>query len=442
MSEQDEREAPAGQAAAKPAAKDQVHLHAMCWNEARMIPYFFRHYNEVVDKFFIWDNGSTDGSLALLQGDERVRVRPWEAPGDSVAEAARALADQFWKPSRGGAEWVFVVDMDEHLFHPDMRAHLRRATDEGATAVKVIGYDMAAEQFPTEDRPLWQLVTRGLRGTEFDKMAIFDPDAIIETNHQVGRQPSQPSGRVIWENRSVLLLRYRRLGADYLCQRNELLRAGPRARDAGETPGATREDVEAQHRLFLRMAIPVPGLAGFGSPALTCSPEQELRLIRASGLFDEAFYLHRYPDVSRAARDALEHFCRNGWREGRSPNPHFDCAWYADAYGELTGDVNPLLDYIMAGEELGRRPSPEFDPTEYRFQHGLSASESALRHLLHGRAEAAGAGAALPDEFDPALYLQANPDVAAAGLDPTWHFVNFGRAEGRPLRLPEPSGSG
>ncbi|MGF6410355.1 hypothetical protein OKW37_002025 [Paraburkholderia sp. MM5482-R2] len=42
--------------------------------------------------------------------------------------------------------------------------------------------------------------------------------------------------------------------------------------------------------------------------------------------------------------------------------------------------------------------------------------------------------AQLPDGFDPKLYLEANPDVGAAGVDPVDHFVDFGRAEGRPLR--------
>jgi hypothetical protein len=449
VSKRNQRDTKAGggeQPAVKPAAKDQVHLHAMCWNEARMIPYFFRHYNEIVDKFFIWDNGSTDGSLALLQGDERVRVMQWELTGDSFVDAARILSNHFWKPSRGRADWVFVVDMDEHLFHPDMRAHLRRATDEGATAVKVVGYDMVAEQFPTEDRPLWQLVTRGLRSTELDKMAIFDPDAIVETNHEVGRHSSKPTGRVAWGNRAVLLLHYKRLCADYVCERNEILRTGLRPRDVKEKLGvhyaAEREEVETEHRIFLRMAMPVPGLPGSETPAMACSPEQEMALIRDSGLFDAAFYLHRYPDVAQGGRGALEHFCASGWREGRRPNGYFDCVWYAEAYGELIGEVNPLLDYILTGEQAGRRPSREFDPESYRFHRGLATSDSPLRHLLREHAKQDGANTALPEDFDPARYLEANPDVAAAGLDPAWHFLNFGSAEGRRLRLPEAPGSG
>ena len=40
--------------------------------------------------------------------------------------------------------------------------------------------------------------------------------------------------------------------------------------------------------------------------------------------------------------------------------------------------------------------------------------------------------------FDPALYLAANPDVAAAGIDPVAHYLSFGRAERRALAPREP----
>ncbi|MET0066178.1 MAG: class I SAM-dependent methyltransferase [Candidatus Thiodiazotropha sp.] len=36
--------------------------------------------------------------------------------------------------------------------------------------------------------------------------------------------------------------------------------------------------------------------------------------------------------------------------------------------------------------------------------------------------------------FDPEAYLQANPDVAAAGVDPVQHYLKFGQFEGRKLK--------
>ena len=37
-----------------------VHLNATCWNEEKMLPYFFRHYDTLVSRYFVFDDGSTD----------------------------------------------------------------------------------------------------------------------------------------------------------------------------------------------------------------------------------------------------------------------------------------------------------------------------------------------------------------------------------------------
>lgn len=42
--------------------------------------------------------------------------------------------------------------------------------------------------------------------------------------------------------------------------------------------------------------------------------------------------------------------------------------------------------------------------------------------------------AELPHDFSPDAYLAANPDVAAAGVDPRQHYLQFGIYEGRKLR--------
>jgi hypothetical protein len=39
-----------------------------------------------------------------------------------------------------------------------------------------------------------------------------------------------------------------------------------------------------------------------------------------------------------------------------------------------------------------------------------------------------------PADFDGAAYLRANPDVAAAKMDPAKHWTRFGYREDRPLR--------
>ena len=83
-------------------------------------------------------------------------------------------------------------------------------------------------------------------------------------------------------------------------------------------------------------------------------------------LFDEAFYLHRNPDVAEAVqrgfRDSgLAHYVSNGRGEGRDPF-RFDKAWYSRRYPLAAievgqGDYNSLRDhYICIGRSRGYRP--------------------------------------------------------------------------------------
>jgi hypothetical protein len=69
----------------------------------------------------------------------------------------------------------------------------------------------------------------------------------------------------------------------------------------------------------------------------------------------------------------------------------FDPVFYAVRYPEVTGDL--LEHYMASGWREGRDPAPWFSTADY---------------------------------------LESNPDVAAAGLNPFYHYVQHGRAEGRP----------
>src|SRR3954464_14981979 len=103
-----------------------IHLYAICWNEERMLPYFFRHYERWVERFVIYDNGSTDSSLALLRArpDVELRAFPWTHP-DSFVLSQRALQNTCWKESRGKADWVIVTAIDEHIHRSRMLPYLR-----------------------------------------------------------------------------------------------------------------------------------------------------------------------------------------------------------------------------------------------------------------------------------------------------------------------------
>ncbi len=68
--------------------------------------------------------------------------------------------------------------------------------------------------------------------------------------------------------------------------------------------------------------------------------------------------------------------------------------------------------------------------TEKNVYNGYSIPDTVLQAAHPGTGDH-GWLMGLPKGFDPAGYLKANPDVAAAGVDPVEHFLRHGRSEGR-----------
>jgi glycosyltransferase involved in cell wall biosynthesis len=203
----------------------RVHLYALCWNDARMLGFFFRHYDPFVTRYIIFDDGSDDGSLDILRAHPRVEVRPVPEHLRPVGvRTAAMLWNNCWKESRGGTDWVIVGEIDEHLDHPDMLGYLRACPAEGVTAIPALGFQMTSRQFPKPDERLCTTLTFGCPRLGMSKLSIFNPDAIEEINYDLGRHRANPTGRVFTPRRDEVLNRhYKYIDVDYVRERHRAL---------------------------------------------------------------------------------------------------------------------------------------------------------------------------------------------------------------------------
>lgn len=215
-----------------------VHLYAMCWNEAHLLPFFFRHYEPWVQRFVIYDNGSTDETRALLAAKPNVELRefPWSDP-DSFVASHRALHNSCWRESKGKADWVVVTAIDEHLHHPDIQGYLWRCAARGITCIPALGYQMVTKDFPGPDEWLAMTHSWGVPMAAMSKLRLFNP-AAVEPNIGIGGHGALPGGCVVYPRRDeLLLLHYKDLGIDYRAGRDVLLRTGLRAGDRARNWG-------------------------------------------------------------------------------------------------------------------------------------------------------------------------------------------------------------
>ena len=220
-----------------------------CWNEIQILPFFFRYYDRFVDQYFIYDNGSDDGSLELLQAHPRVTVETVEYFGESLIEAAFQRVNQLWWPSRGIADWVLVCNVDEFFWHPNLRRYLKSCQSSGINYLQAEGYQMVSDEFPPCDAELTQTIRRGARCEFMDKPAFFNPDEIEDFGFGIARHTCSPVGNVVRPERNeIMLLHYKHLGLHYVLQRHAELNSRLKARDFEKTYGYHYSDeVTRQH---------------------------------------------------------------------------------------------------------------------------------------------------------------------------------------------------
>lgn len=146
---------------------------ALAHNEAQLLPEFLTHYRKLgVDRFFIVDDRSTDGSADLLRAQSDVTLFA-PAEGSTYARDKR-----FWRAELldtfADGRWVVVPDVDEHLVYRDcetkgLDALVAELQAEGTEAMHAVMLDMY------RDAPMEQQIHD--RPTLIDSFPLFDgPD--------------------------------------------------------------------------------------------------------------------------------------------------------------------------------------------------------------------------------------------------------------------------
>ena len=137
-------------------------------------------------------------------------------------------------------------------------------------------------------------------------------------------------------------------------------------------------------RLALRAVRGEIGKRQGGQPIMDAKATDIARL-RASPIFDAAWYLNTYGDVAVTGTDPVEHFYYHGAVEQRDPGPLFSSAFYLDSYHDIAeSGVNPLLHYLQTGAREGRDPSPFFSSSRYLEQAKdvVDTGQNPLEHYI------------------------------------------------------------
>jgi hypothetical protein len=195
-----------------------VHVYAVCYNEEPMLPHFLRHYEALAESIIVYDGGSTDRSVDILRSHRSVQVVTSDVflshvGGEYSEPVLMYLRNEAYKASRGKADWVMIVDIDEFVHHPRLAELLAGYRAQGITLPLVDGYDMVADGLPADGSSLIEHCRTGFANLWYCKKAVFDP--AIDINYRFGCHKCAPAGRVVESpTAEIKLLHYRFLGPD------------------------------------------------------------------------------------------------------------------------------------------------------------------------------------------------------------------------------------
>jgi hypothetical protein len=167
--------------------------------------------------------------------------------------------------------------------------------------------------------------------------------------------------------------------------------------------------------------------------------------------FDIEYYLIQASSPPEEIADPVIHYLESGWRALRDPSPNFSTGFYLEQYADVReSGINPFYHYIVQGREEGRSASPsdqnvtinaleselkltsDFFDEEYYILQVPELSGEAKETLVEHYIQRGWRALLDPSpEFSTSLYLENNADVRDAGSNPLYHYIAFGRAEGR-----------
>jgi hypothetical protein len=175
---------------------------AIAKNEHDMMPFFMRHYQAIADRIIVYDESDDDTPQIVKQiGGEVIEMERGNGIRDDVHALLKSQAGgQF------GGDWTIVPDVDEFVYHPDLRALLADYMAHGITLPRIEGYAMIGDQLLT-DGYLTNQLRDGLPDKVYSKRIIYRSNLPI--TYRPGAHKVQAIGDVNSPQADIKLLHYK-----------------------------------------------------------------------------------------------------------------------------------------------------------------------------------------------------------------------------------------
>lgn len=195
-----------------------VHVYTIVRNEEMMMQYFLRHYSTFADRIFVIDDNSTDKTRELVVACPKATLLPFNFKnGLQEFDMSSAYTLMYQEHSRGWADWVICVDVDEFVYRPDILAVLNECKLRGMQVLGSTGYIMVSEQPPNNGGQIYDELKLGIRARGYDKPVAFDP--AVTVCYGPGRHTLLAPVDTVRGTAGLKLLHYCYLSPEYIVNR-------------------------------------------------------------------------------------------------------------------------------------------------------------------------------------------------------------------------------
>lgn len=190
--------------------KPNIKAFILTFNEADIIAFTIKHYQQFCSEIFIYDNYSTDNTREICS-KMGCKVGLFGEEGKLDDRAYLQVKNNCWKSHRD-ADYVIVCDADEVL---DLDAFWNskypfNCTRKPEQIFRGVGFQIYSETLPIES---WSEKRVGYADKMYDKALMFDPVFIKEINYGYGAHGAKPTFNhydpdIIVQNVNLYHMRY------------------------------------------------------------------------------------------------------------------------------------------------------------------------------------------------------------------------------------------
>lgn len=160
----------------------KVRVAAVVKDEEVLLPVFLDHYARFADSIVIWDNGSSDRTLAIARAHSKVEIHEFTSEGFDTASVFRVLGETK-RESVGKFDWCLFPDCDELIMSRRPGCERELLSESSEDVVIPEGYCLVQMEGDPPLDPSQDVLTQrrwGYQDLDYSKPIVMRPGADLK----------------------------------------------------------------------------------------------------------------------------------------------------------------------------------------------------------------------------------------------------------------------